>query len=170
MRRLTCCCVLLIGCFILTGCSSLRTPTLGNSADGEFIMSDPGSLMDPSETEKSYNAVRQARARNAVVLHVLGDSDPIRVLPLPGEGQSVLLSDLLRQSGVSEKLCGIDATLFRQVGSLPSGQRMTVKMENGGKSVRPETDYALHPGDKIQVRRKSASDPFQTMFSAVLSN
>ena len=83
----------------------------------------------------------------------MGDKQPIRVLPLPPEGQSVFVSTLLNDTGVLEKLGTIDATLYRNSPHTIGGIRMEVKMTPGHNAVRPESDYALRPGDRLHVRK-----------------
>ena len=165
-RRFTTPCLILgsiLGCFAMTGCTLLQRP---GKSDSPYIGSDPSALMDASENEQTYNAVRQAQARNAIVLHVVGDSDPLRVLPLPNEGQSVLVSDLLRQSGVSEKLGGVSVMLYRKANGAPGSIRMSVAMDAKGEGVQPASDYSLQPGDRIQVTRRS-SDALQSVVSSL---
>lgn len=149
---------------LTTGCSSWSLPGLSSSTSiggHNYLPNDPGMMLDSSETEETYNAAQQARASGGIVLHVPGDSDPVRVLPLPRDGKSVRVSDLLRQSGLQSKLANMDVMLFRSMGPSPSGLRLNVRMQN--EIVRPETDYALQPGDRIQVQNRAKSDALQTL-------
>ena len=146
--------VCLVSLVAVGGCSSLQLPSMTNSYDGpNYSGVDPGMLLDPADGEKVYRAVRQANARNGIVLHVLGDSDPIRVLPLPANGQPVTISQLLKQSGAAEKLGTINVSLIRRLPSAPNGLRMNVRMDSEGKQVRPETDYTLQSGDRVQIAK-----------------
>jgi hypothetical protein len=101
-----------------------------------------------------YRKVQQASSQNAIVLQVLGDDAPVRVLPLPPDGKSVFVSDLLVQTGVLAKLESIEATLFRNSAEALGGVRMEVKMSPEGDEVRPESDYALQPGDRLRVNKR----------------
>lgn len=143
-----------------TGCSSFQLPTFSlGKEDSRYTGVDSGMLLDVSVNEKVYMAVRQAAAQNRIVLHVLGDSDPIRVLPLPNEGHPVTITDLLRQSGASEKIGSMTITLIRWTPTSPNGIKMNVRMSRDGKSVTPETDYTLQPGDRIQLAKGRIQPP-----------
>lgn len=154
-------------CFIATGCTGLSVPRFGDSGPDYVGIETAGLVMDGSVSERNYHAVRQAVQRNAVVLNVQGDSDPVRVLPLPDEGQGVLVSDLLRQSGVLKKIGSVDVVVYRHVPPSPTGLRLPVKMNAGHNDVRPESDYALRPGDRVQVS-KHTSDMLQSLLGKTL--
>jgi hypothetical protein len=143
-----------------TGCAALQVPELNLPASPfrrpptpTYTGVEPGFELQPEAGEQIYNGVREAKARNAVVLHVVGDSTPVRVLPLPASGQSVTVSQLLTQTKVTKKLGSIDATLFRPSTDSISGMPLDIKMGKDGHSVRPETDYALRAGDRLRVRK-----------------
>jgi hypothetical protein len=110
-----------------------------------------GFEIEPEAAEQVYNGVREAKARNAVVLQVVGDSSPVRVLPLPQDGRSVTVSTLLSQTQVTKKMGAISATLYRPAADSIAGMPLEIKLEKDGRSVRPETDYALHAGDRLRV-------------------
>ncbi|MGB7345223.1 MAG: hypothetical protein WBD20_13495 [Pirellulaceae bacterium] len=167
-HRLACLigCVLL--CLSLTGCTGLRLPKFAGGDDGpNYVGVNSSVIMDGSVSEKNYHAVRQAVARNAIVLNVQGDSDPVRILPLPPDGESVLVSDLLRQSGVLKAIGNVDVVVYRHVPPSPTGLRLPVKMNSSHDEVRPETDYALRAGDRLQVSRHQ-SDMFQSLLGKTL--
>ncbi len=149
------------------GCSTWSLPSLslGRTGGSTYLPEDPSLTLDGSFTEDTYNAIQQARASGGIVLHVPQDSDPVRVLPLPTDGQSVRVSDLLRQSGLQTKLTSMDVMLFRSLGPNPSGLRLNVRMQN--QIVRPETDYALQPGDRIKVRSRPKTDGLQALLGLV---
>lgn len=157
-----------------TGCASIDVPDLELPPNPfmapptpTYTGAEPSFELQPEAGEQIYNGVREAKARNAVVLHVVGDSTPVRVLPLPENGQSVTVSTLMKQTQVGKKLGSIEATLFRPTPGSISGMPLAVKIESDGKSVRPETDYALRPGDRLRVRR-SISPVFTGMFNSIL--
>jgi hypothetical protein len=109
---------------------------------------------DGSMTMEAYQRIKEAKSRNAVVLQVEGDSEPIRVLPLPPQGEkSVFVSELLTQTGVLKKLGLVEATLYRASAGSLTGIRMKINF-NDSNVVDPVTDYALRPGDRLQVRKK----------------
>lgn len=160
----------------MTGCSSLALPT----GDGLGLMSPGSSLLFPgsgqhqtyqmidgtplsgsldadgSLTEDAYNKIREAKAQNAVVLQVSGDSQPVRLLPLPPQEKSVFVSELLTQTGVLKKFGAVDVTLYRPSPDSIEGIKMDVKFADDG-SVDPASDYGLRPGDRVQVRQRSTT-------------
>ena len=140
-------------------------PGLSKDSQSLYTGADPAFAANQAMSGNTFQAVRQAKSQNAIVLQVLGDRDPIRVLPLPGEGQSVLVSDLLRQAGLATKFSSMNVVVFRSATGMPGGIRMEVRMEGKGDGVQPATDYALQAGDRIQVA-KSTSDVFEGMLSA----
>lgn len=151
--------LILLGLFLTTGCSSLTVPKTAfsqrkNEPAGAY---ENGFELDPAAAEKVYQAVRAARANHGVVLQVIGDEVPVRNLPLPKDGRSIYVSQLLNETGVMNKLGGVEATLFRHSADTIGGIRMDVKMSKDLKSVRPESDYALQPGDRLRVNRAVAS-------------
>jgi hypothetical protein len=163
------CCVFLLSLVVATGCTSLQLPALpfGMSAplgtpqvSGEF-------QLQPSASEQVYQSVKQARSQNAIVLQIVGDSTPVRILPLPTGDKSVFVSDLLKQSGVTRKLGSVEATLFRNSSEAIGGIPLSVKMDPDGRSPRPESDYALHPGDRLRVH-EAPSPALKGLFNAVL--
>lgn len=150
-----------------TGCSSLDLPAHPFSKRGsdKYLGVDgsvPGNL-----TEQAYHSVRKARSENAIVLEIASDSTPIRVLPLPPGQESVYVSNLLKETGISQKLGSIEATLFRHSTDAIGGIPMEVKMSPDGRHVQPESDYALQAGDRLAVR-EATSPAVKGMLSAVL--
>lgn len=138
-----------------TGCSSIKLPNLpfGPEPMGVARYKSPDATSFGALSEKAYNGVRQAKAQNSVVLEVVDDSEPVRVLPLPGEGKSVYVSNLLEDTGVADKLGTIEATLYRQSTEAIGGLPMEVLIAGDGQTVLPESDYALQPGDRLRVNK-----------------
>ena len=120
-------------------------------------MSGDGAPLRASEGEMMYKKVREAKAQNSIVLQIAGAEPPIRVLPLPPEGQSVFVSDLLNQTGVLEELGRVDATLYRDAPGMPAGIKMAVKMSPDHEQVRPESDYSLRAGDRLSIQKARAA-------------
>ncbi len=144
-----------------TGCSVFqRGPDLSRYETGEL-----GMELSAADSAGTYLAVRQAQAQNSVVLQVVGDEEPHRILPLPTGGKSVFVSNLLQQTGVLEKLDNIDVVLYRPNPQMIGGMKMVVKLT--GDQVRPECDYALQPGDRLQVT-KVERDTFQMLMDMTL--
>ena len=151
------------------GCTNVKLPKTAFSKHNRQYQGVDSSY-DGGQTyasEQVYQAVRQAKAENGVVLQVIGDDSPARVLPLPPGTRSVYVSELLSQTGVQEKLDNIEATLFRSSTDSIGGIPMEVKMSDDGEFVRPESDYSLQAGDRLMVS-KAANPAMQALFNAVL--
>ena len=143
-------------------------PITGGSGDGgDYDDLHSGTSLRGSESALAYKRVAEAKAQNAIVLHVPEDKQSLRVLPLPADGQSVFVSDLLRQSGVQQKIGRVEAVLFRSSSESLGGVRMAVNMSPDGTTVRPESDYALRAGDRLEVR-EAPKKPLNGMFTAML--
>ncbi|MBB3207202.1 hypothetical protein FHS27_003021 [Rhodopirellula rubra] len=116
------------------------------------------SLPSSTFTQEVYQSVRNAKANNSIVLQILDDDVPIRVLPLPngesGAGQSVFVSTLLEQTGVMRKLGKVQAALYRPSPSSFEGVRMDVLfVDRAPDQIRPESDYSLRPGDRLVIAK-----------------
>lgn len=117
---------------------------------------EPAPESASSEAAEVYQRIKQAKSQHAVVLQVAGDSEPIRVLPLPPDGRPVFVSDLLEQTGVFKRFGRVQAELFRDSPTDFRGVRMAVQLDQGSR-VRPESDYALRPGDRLRVQADPSS-------------
>ncbi|WP_236620895.1 hypothetical protein [Rhodopirellula sallentina] len=158
----------------LTGCSvfpagGMKMPAInmlgtGLAAEAEAQQENyvpvgaSATLPSSTFTQEAYQAVRNAKANNSIVLQILDAEEPIRVLPLPtsenGTGQSVFVSTLLKQTGVLKKLGKAQAALYRSSPTSFEGVRMDVLfVERAPEQVRPESDYALRPGDRIVIAK-----------------
>lgn len=146
------------------GCALISNNPMAGSAEG--LQADPRGTLKPNASAETFQKVKQAKRENAVVLQIQGEAEPVRVLPLPREGQSVYVSDLLTQTGVFRKFGRVDAELYRNSTNLMDGVRMKVNIR-GGDTIAPETDYALRPGDRLLVRRAPATT-FGDAFEGVL--
>lgn len=129
--------------------SESRLDTVGSGA----------SLSSGTFNEEVYRKVREAKANDSIVLQIIGDRTPVRVLPLPPasgsnpQGQSVFVSTLLKQTGVDERFGRLEAVLYRHSPESVEGLRMEVQFaDHGAGDVRPESDYALRAGDRLVVR------------------
>jgi hypothetical protein len=142
----------MVALIICSGCTTLKLPSLTTN-NPEYQNPEAIAQLGTSNSEQVYHGVRQAKAQNAIILQVVGAKTPIRMLPLPTDGRSVFLSDLMKQAGVANQLGAMQAKLFRSSADSIGGLPMDVKMGMDGKSVKPETDYALRPGDRIQVQK-----------------
>ncbi len=126
------------------------------------------SLPSSTFTQEAYESVRNAKANNSIVLQILDNDEPIRVLPLPPAGASgpgcddnsgaaapsVYVSTLLQQTGVQRKLGKVQAALYRPAPNSLDGVRMDVLFSpHDAKQVRPESDYALRPGDRLVIAK-----------------
>ena len=150
------------------GCTMVKMPAhpFTKEGSGTYVGIDSSFRSGSDLSEDVYHSVRRARAENAVVLQVEGDSTPSRLMPLPPPGKSVYLSHLLEQTGVIGKFGAIEATLFRHSADSIGGMPMHVRMTQDGKRIRPESDYALQAGDRVRVT--AAPDPtLQQLVDAV---
>lgn len=153
--------VLVLVVVTATGCAQFQIPGTPfqhpSSEHGDYRGLEGVPSLPESEAELVYQGVRQARAQGGVVLHVPGDEPPVRVLPLPTDGRSVYVTNLLKDTGVKKKLGTIDATLFRHSAASIAGIPLEVRMTRDGQSVKPECDYALQPGDRLRVEKASSA-------------
>jgi len=122
--------------------------------DGNF---SKAPTLAGSESVDAFQRMRDAKANQSIVLQVAGDSEPIRVLPLPPDGRAIFVSDLLKQTGVQESMGRMIVTVYRSSPVDYQGAKMLVRFEPDGKSIRPETDYALQSGDRIKVMKDTTS-------------
>jgi len=137
--------LLVVGLALTTGCNVFEKKDK-SLASGEIPLQG-------SDSAEIFQRIREAKSQNAVVVQVSGDSVPVRVLPLPPDGRSVYVSDLLTQTGIQEKVGSLRATLYRANPQAPSGIPMEVRFDPRGGSVRPDSDYALQPGDRLKVSK-----------------
>lgn len=143
--------ILLTAVLGLGGCNLMEFRPLGSQ----------GSLAEEtSATEDLYRRLREAQSQNAVVVQVIGDSTPLRVLPLPPDNRSIFVSQLLQQTGILEKFGAIEVTVYRTTPGMPGGVPMEVRFNPKTGDIRPECDYALRPGDRIRVAE--ADSAFET--------
>lgn len=152
-----------------SGCSALDLPgsPFSNPAAYQSSVGQPVDLQE-SKMAKCYQAVRQAKTQNSIVLEVVGDEEPFRVLPLPPGEKSVFVSHLLTQTGVIDKLGQVKATLYRNSEGSWSGLPMEIRMAAEGRKVRPESDYSLRPGDRLRVEKDDPSS-MQTLIDFALA-
>lgn len=140
--------LLLCGSLLLalsgSGCSLWRNE---KDLDNSMVPLRSASANDP------LTAVLAARKSNSVVLHLAGAQieNPSRVIPLPPDGSPVFVSDLLRQSGLTEEYPRMQATLHRNATDAISGIRLGIRFAHRSNQVLPEHDYQLHPGDRLEV-------------------
>lgn len=157
----------------LGGCQTWKIPVLSPFGEEDptahYVGLQPGYEHDVSLSQEIYNKVREARAQNSIVLQVVGDDVPLRVLPLPPGQQSVFVSDLLSQTGVQKKLGRVDAVLFRSAQGSIAGVRMEVQTTEDKRKIRPESDYALQPGDRLRVE-KAANPSLERLVKLAVGN
>ncbi len=114
-------------------------------------------VLHESDSADVFKRVREAKAQNSVVVQVASDSAPVRVLPLPPDDRSVFVSDLLKQTGLQDKMGPMRVTLYRANSQSPMGIPMEVKFTTRGGDVRPDADYALQAGDRIRISKDERS-------------
>ncbi|WP_145089485.1 hypothetical protein [Rosistilla carotiformis] len=138
---------LLAFCLLNTGCASLTLfPSTDNDASKESTLSE-------SPQAAMFRAIQTARQTNSIVLQVEGADKPMRVIPLPADGKTVFVNDLLRQAGLKTKYSGLDIVLFRTATGEMDGVKMAVTFDTKTGRVSTGTDYALRPGDRVTVRK-----------------
>jgi hypothetical protein len=143
--------ILLAALLGLGGCNLMEFRPLGGN----------GSLAaETTATEDLYRRLREAQSQNAVLVQVIGDSTPLRVLPLPPDNRSIFVSQLLQQTGILDKFGAIEVTVYRTTPGMPGGVPMEVRFNPKTGDIRPECDYALRPGDRIRVAE--ADSAFET--------
>lgn len=152
-----------MGSSIIGGAVGLQSES---SAEGTYIpVGANATLPSGSFSQPVHQAVQKAKQENSIVLQILGSDEPVRVLPLPkgkdntgagsidSPGSGVFVSTLLKQTGVLQKYGRITASLYRPSPSSFEGVRMDVLFARRDHTqVRPESDYALHPGDRLVIR------------------
>ncbi len=149
--------LLTLASLVFSGCSTIRLPASPfdhpASQAGDYSGMEGVPELPTSEAEQIYRGVREARASGGMILHLPGEKEPVRVLPLPPDGRSVYVSNLLKQSGVQKKFGNVEATLYRHSSASINGIPLECRMSRDGDSVRPECDYALQAGDRLSVRK-----------------
>ena len=171
------------------GCSLFAVPNVnlpkglnsflpgGASSESRYVpVGQDVNLQSGSFTQDVYQAVRKAKQTNSIVLQVYEDTEALRVLPLPstdvsnitgsntGATGGIFVSTLLKQTGVLKKYGKVQVAVFRPSPASFDGVRMDVMFAPGSnREIRPESDYALRPGDRIVVR-KDSSMSFDSLF------
>lgn len=151
----------------MPGMMSGSSPSSSNQLANYVPVGANTNLPSTTFTQEAYESVRNAKANNSIVLQVLGDDVPIRVLPLPPSSASaagcdanmggaaaptVYVSTLLQQTGVMGQLGKCQAALYRPAPNSLDGIRMDVLFSpHDSEQVRPESDYALRPGDRLVI-------------------
>ena len=70
---------------------------------------------------------------------------------------SMTISRALEISGAAKKYRVPEITILRRVEESGRGLRMDVDYDTKNKRIKPEQNYAIHPGDRIVVRAKKTS-------------
>lgn len=69
----------------------------------------------------------------------------------------ITVQTVLERSGAIEKFRAMEITLLRVVKDSGRGLKLPVEYEASKDAVRPEQDYAIHPGDQIMIEAKTGS-------------
>ena len=67
----------------------------------------------------------------------------------------VTVQTALQRSGAIEKFRSMDIMVYRVVEDSGRGLKMPVVYTPRKKSVLPEQDYALHPGDRVVIQSRT---------------
>ena len=70
---------------------------------------------------------------------------------------SMTIAKALEVSGASQKYRVPEITILRRVEDSGRGLRMDVDYDSKNKRIRPEQNYAIHPGDRVIVRARKSS-------------
>lgn len=154
------------------GCAPLHlanAPFGPDSSNQYARRGDTATVADVSMNEKVYYAVKRAKLENAVVLQVIDDENPARILPLPEGDRAVYVSELLSQTGVMKKLGHVEATLYRTSSDSINGIPMEIKMGRSRDNVQPASDYALQAGDRVMVS-KATNPALEMLFDGLIGN
>lgn len=174
---------LLLAVGFTSGCSLFSTGGMGagglslmglgslqgeSSHDNTYVpVGSDAALPSTSFSQEAYQAVCKAKQENAIVLQILENDEPVRVLPLPlasgppatsaGVGTTpsgIFVSSLLTQTGVLQKYGRVQGALYRPSPSSFEGVRMDlIFSEHDKHQIRPESDYALRAGDRLVIRK-----------------
>ena len=66
--------------------------------------------------------------------------------------ESLTVQDALQAAGATKKYRRMNVDVYRQVPGKIGGLKMPVEYRTATKTVRPEQNYAIHPGDRIVIR------------------
>ena len=116
-----------------TGCSTIGTPL-------DSLLGDPLAAGKPPAPAASENGPKY-------VIGLIGHDGKKERLERPLQ-EATYVQDALKQSGALKRFGRVKIELYRQG---PSGeyQKLEIPFDRGRRGVRPEFDYALHPGDRL---------------------
>lgn len=67
----------------------------------------------------------------------------------------ITVQDALERSGATKKFKSMDILVYRVVKESGRGLKMPVEYMTRTKSVTPQTDYAIHPNDRVVVQART---------------
>ena len=130
----------LLGCLLLlaSGCTTLKSP-------GSFLL--PGLGETKAEVAVDDQAVPDSQTM-VVELHRLnGLAGRVRVPVKPG----MVVQNVLEESGAFDQFSRMTIKLKRRVDGRQGYLPLTAVYDHGRKTVRPESNYAIRPGDFLIV-------------------
>lgn len=86
----------------------------------------------------------------AITLEVIDGGRHMERIPLP-EGSSMVVSNIVDDAQLIKRLGRIRVTVLRPMGEGEPPVRMEVDFDSDGKKVMEGQNYAIRPGDHIQV-------------------
>ena len=132
--------LLLLGCLLplASGCTTLKSP-------GSSLLSGPGETK--AEVAVDDQAVPDSQTM-VVELHRLnGLAGRVRVPVKPG----MVVQNVLEESGAFDQFSRMTIKLKRRVDGRQGYLPLTAVYDHGRKTVRPESNYAIRPGDFLIV-------------------
>jgi hypothetical protein len=81
--------------------------------------------------------------------------------------EGMCVQDALEQSGALRKLTRMKIHVYRSLPQSGALHRMEIPFDRSNRRVPPESDYALHPGDRVVIA-KDDSSAIDDMLNSVL--
>ena len=81
----------------------------------------------------------------------MGKARGKRIIWISGVG------DLLKQTGIQEKMGRMLVTVYRPSPTDFAGAKMVVRFDDEGETVRPDTDYSLQAGDRVKISKDTTT-------------
>ena len=130
----------LLGCLLLlaSGCTTLKSP-------GISLL--PGLGETKAEVAVDDQAVPDSQTMVVELHRVSGLAGRVRVPVKPG----MVVQNVLEDSGALDRFSRMTIKLKRRVDGRQGYLPLTAVYDHGRKTVRPESNYAIRPGDFLIV-------------------
>jgi hypothetical protein len=153
-------CLVLVLCFISTGCSSLVGRDRGPLAnlDRESIRAAEAGVASLNKSP-----VLTENGEPCIVLDVRDGKKHLEKIPLrPGE--SMFVGDMVRDAQLYKRIGKIKLSIFRPNGPERPPVRLDVDFDSTGQKVMEGQNYSLRAGDRVVVTRDDT-----TVFTGMLT-